>query len=349
MELNHLKELCTLNGVSGDEDKVREYIKSNILPYADTVECDSIGNLIAFKKGTKSGGHTVMISAHMDEVGFIVKEITDDGYLKFTEVGGIDDRILLAKRVFVGEDNIPGVLGVKAVHLQTKSERSSVIKIKDMYIDIGAKDKDEAQKYVKLGDYVAFNSKFRTLGDEGDLTVKAKALDDRLGCAVLMELIKETYENDIYFCFTVQEEVGLRGASVLSRRIEPKIALIIESTTASDVPGADKYEYCTMQGEGPAISIMDRASYSDKELNKFILDIAKKCGILYQFKKTTFGGNDAGAIQTGSGAVKTAVISAPARYIHSPVSTVKKSDIDNLYSLGYNVLKNIHSFNGRKG
>ncbi len=343
MNTELLKQLTDICGVSGDEERICEFIINYIKPYVTSVETDTMGNIIAFKKGTGESKNTVMVCAHTDEVGFIVTGITEDGYLKFEEVGGIDDRILLAKRVYVGENKINGVLGIKAVHLQSASERSSVIKIKDMYIDIGAKDKADAQKYVSVGDYVCFNSSMRVLSSKSP-AVKAKALDDRLGCLILMELLKTTYENDIYFCFTVQEEVGLRGASVLARRISPDVALIFECTTASDVPECEEHLYCTRQGDGPAISIMDRASYSNKSLNKFICDIADKNNIKYQFKQTTFGGNDAGAVQTLAGGAHTAVISVPARYIHSPVSMVRICDTEGAMELGGIVLKNIHNY-----
>lgn len=343
MNTELLKQLTDICGVSGDEERAAEFIINYIKPYATSIETDTMGNIIAFKKGVGKSRKTVMVCAHTDEVGFIVTGITDDGYLKFEEVGGIDDRILLAKRVFVGENKVNGVLGIKAVHLQSAGERSSVIKIKDMYIDIGAKDKADAQKYASVGDYVCFNSQFRVLGDKYP-KIKAKALDDRLGCLILMELIKNSFENDIYFCFTVQEEAGLRGASVLTRRIQPDVALVFECTTASDVPECDEFMHCTRQGEGPAISIMDRASYSNKNLNKFICKVADENNIKYQFKQTTFGGNDAGAVQTLAGGAQTAVISVPARYIHSPVSTVCISDADGALELGKCVLQYINKY-----
>lgn len=344
MDYSLLKELTLLNGVSGCEEAVSNRIREFIEPFVTRIETDTMGNLIAFKKGTGETNRRIMVSAHTDEVGFIVSSVTDDGYIKFQAVGGIDDRILLAQRVKVGNDNIDGVIGIKAVHLQTKSERNSVVKIKDMYIDIGAKDKEEALKYVSLGDYIAFNSSYRELGDEKNGVIKAKALDDRIGCAIMCELVKNTYESDIYFCFTVQEEVGLRGASVLARKINPHISIVLESTTASDVADVQNKDMCTRQGEGPALSVMDRASYSNKDLNKFISNVAKNENIPFQYKQSVFGGNDAGAIQTGAEAVATAVLSMPCRYIHSPVSTVRKTDIDNGYKLAKAVLDNINTF-----
>ena len=338
-----LKELTQLNGVSGDEGRVADFIISHIRPYADDITVDTMGNVIAFKKGTSTSDKTVVVSAHMDEVGLILSDITEKGFLKFKQVGGIDDRIMLTQRVNVitRDGEVPGVIGIKAVHLQSKAERGKIVSSDSMYIDIGAKDKKDAQKYVSKGDYIAFDSDYVEFGDG---CIKAKALDDRAGCAMMMELIKNSYDNDIYFCFNVQEEVGLRGARVVAHRLNADIAIVLESTTAADVPHTDEHLVCTVQGEGPVISIMDRASYTDKYLGKFVADIAESHGIKYQHKRTISGGNDAGALQTSASAVRVCSISLPCRYIHSPVSTVKKCDIDAMYELTDSVLGSIHKF-----
>ena len=229
-----IKELCNLSGVSGNETEVRNFIKEQITPYADEIKVDNIGNLIALKKGNSS--KKVMLSAHTDEVGFIISGINDKGFLEFKTVGGIDTRVIISKKVLVGTKKIPGVIGMKAIHLQKKSERETVPEVSSLYIDIGAKDKDEALEYVKIGDYVSFDTCFAEMSCD---TIKAKAIDDRAGCAILMELIKKPVKYDTYFCFTVQEEVGLRGARVAAHRIMPDIALVIESTTCNDVYGCE--------------------------------------------------------------------------------------------------------------
>lgn len=343
MYLDNLKELCSLNGVSGDESRVRNYILDKIKPYVDSTQIDSMGNVIALKKGTNPDSKKIMVCAHMDEVGFIVSDVTDEGFVKFKEVGGFDPRILLTQKVVIDSSSgqIKGVMGIKAVHLQTADERKKVAPIDSMYIDIGASSRVDALKFVSKGDYATFDSEYRELG-EG--LIKAKALDDRAGCALMLELVKNKYECDIYYCFTTQEEVGLRGAGVVARRLSADIAIILESTTAADVPFVDDYLKCTVQGDGPAVSIMDRASYSDKNLNKFVCDTADMANVKYQFKKTTAGGNDAGSIQIAANAVRTCVISLPCRYIHSPVSTVRKNDINEMYALVNNLLKNIKQF-----
>jgi len=336
-----IKEYTEINSVSGNEGRIRKRILDDIKPYADDIKVDSMGNIIAFKKGTSDSSKKIILAAHMDEVGFIVSDITEDGFVKFKEVGGIDPRILLAQRVVIGDNNISGVMGIKAVHLQSPEERKSVIKLKDMYIDIGAKSKEEAEKLVNKGDYVAFDSDYKEFGDN---IIKAKALDDRAGCAVMTQLIKESYDADIYFCFTVQEETGTRGAMIASRAIGADVAIILEGTTCSDTAGVKEHEHATSFGSGPVLSLMDYGSYSDMDLNRFIINLAKENDLKFQFKRTINGGNDARAFQTASVPCKTAAISVPCRYIHSPVSCANKDDIEKTYELVFCVMKNIHKF-----
>lgn len=319
-----IRELTSLNGISGNEKEVRDYIINKITGLCDTIKVDSVGNIITYKKGSNSK-YKVMLSAHMDEVGFIVAGHTDKGFIKFKPVGGIDDRILPGKRVLVGEKKLPGAIGSKPVHQQDKEEREKITKVKNLYIDIGAESKEEAEKLAPLGSYIAFDSEYVEFGHG---LIKAKALDDRVGCAVLIEALKHSYEFDLYVCFTVQEEVGLRGAQVAAFQVMPDIALVIEGTTCADVPDVDSFEYSTILGNGAALTIMDRTCYCDKELVQFLYDVAVKSNIKVQYKQTTTGGNDAGQIQrTGTG-VKIASISVPCRYIHSPVSVMSRSDFE---------------------
>jgi len=320
-----LKALTEANGVSGNERNVRELILNEIKNYCDQITVDSIGNIIAYKKGNGVDDKSIMLSSHMDEVGLIVTGITEAGFIKFKPVGGIDERILISKRVLIGEECIPGVIGIKAIHLQEPTERKNAVKIKNMYIDIGAKNKEDAEKKVSLGDFIAFDSEYIEFGHN---MVKAKALDDRLGCAVLIEMLKEKYSFNLYACFTTQEEVGLRGAKVAAYTVKPDLALVVEGTTCSDVPGTEEYQYATRLGEGPAVSIMDRASYSDRDLAMMLYHLGKKNHIKVQFKQTTFGGNDAGSIHLTGIGVPTAAISVPCRYIHSPVSVMNKDDFE---------------------
>ncbi len=333
-----LKELTMLNGVSGKETAVREYIKKQIESYADEVYVDKMGSLIAFKKG-KSAEKRFMICAHMDEIGFIVKGITDDGFLKFAEIGGIDSRLLPGKRVYVGENHIPGVIGIKAVHMATPEERKKSVKIKDMYIDIGYDSKEEAEKHTNLGDYIYFDSEYTEFGNG---KIKAKALDNRVGCANLIRLIKDAdFTYDTWCVFSVQEEIGLRGAKVAAKAINPDAALILEGTVCADTCDTPKHEHVSTMGEGPVISIMERSSRSDIEFVRLIKETAEKNSIPYQFKRTVKGGNDAGAIQVANDGVKTAVISVPCRYIHSAVSVADKIDFENTYRLALAVCNDI--------
>lgn len=324
-----IRELTSLNGVSGNEKDVRDFIIEKINNLCDSIKVDSIGNIIAYKKGSNSK-FKVMLSAHMDEVGFIVSGHTEKGFLKFKPVGGVDDRILPGKRVLVGKKALCGVIGSKPIHQQDKDEREKITKVKNLYIDIGADSKEEAEKLAPLGEFISFDSEFIELGKD---CIKAKALDDRVGCAVLIEALKHSFEFDLYACFTVQEEVGLRGAQVAAYYVMPDVALVIEGTTCADVPNVEFFEYSTILGNGAALTIMDRTCYCDKELVQFLYDVAVKNSIKVQYKQTTTGGNDSGQIQrTGTG-VKTASISVPCRYIHSPVSVMNRSDFESVERL----------------
>ncbi|MCR4693298.1 MAG: M42 family metallopeptidase [Firmicutes bacterium] len=331
-----LKELTNLSGVSGNEKKVREFIISQISDYCDKIEIDSIGNIIALKKGKQD--KKVMLAAHMDEVGFIISDITDKGFLKFKTVGGIDTRTILAKRLKIGENEVLGVIGMKAVHLQKKSERDNVPEIRDLYIDIGAKDKESAEKLVKLGDYAVFDTEYEKLGEN---TVKAKAIDDRAGCAVLIELMKKPQKYDTYFCFTTQEEVGLRGARLAAYKIKPDISLVIEATSCSDVYGFEPYESVTKMGAGAAVTFMDRTTIVDDTLRKKIFEMGKATKIPVQYKSSTSGGNDAGRIHISGEGIRTAVISLPCRYIHSCASVASLTDFTAVKNLAELFLERI--------
>lgn len=319
-----LKKLCETSGVSGDEARIREIIIEEIEPYADKITVDIMGNLIAFKKGISSD-KKLMLCAHMDEVGFIVTEITKEGYLKFQTVGGVDGRVLVGKRVKVGKNALAGVVSLKAIHLQTKSERENAVKEKDLYIDIGAKDKEDAEKYVSPGDYVAFDTEF---GEFGDGFYKGKAFDDRCGCAAMLNAIKCECAYDTYFCFTVQEECGCRGAQICANRIGADAAMILESTTCADVSAVPAHLEVTTQKGGAAISLLDRGSYSDVQLTKKLYALCEKEGIKVQYKRTTMGANDARAVQTAVGGTLTCVVSVPCRYLHSHVGVISKIDYE---------------------
>lgn len=333
-----LKDLCLLNGTSGDEGSVREYIIREIKDYCD-FKIDQLGSIIAFKKGNKTPNKKVMFAAHMDEVGFIVTYITDDGYLKFSPVGGIDPRVVIDRVVKI--NNIKGVIGAKAVHLLSSEEKKSAPSFDNLFIDIGAKNKSEALKYVSLGDYVYFESDYLEFG-EGYL--KAKALDDRIGCQLLIEMIKSELEYDTYFCFNVQEEVGLRGSTCTSYQVQSDVSIILESTTAADLCEVSGEKRCCVLGNGPVVSFMDGRTIYDKDLFKFAFEMAKQNNIKIQTKTAIAGGNDAGAIQTSGKGSKVLAISLPCRYIHSASSIVKLEDIEETRKLLKAILQRIYDW-----
>jgi len=325
-----LKRLSDARGVSGNEDAVRAILVEEIRPHVDEYRVDTIGNLIAMvrARGVETP-HRVMVAAHMDEVGLMVVRIDKDGVLRFRTVGGVDPRVLIAKRVLVGKEAIPGVIGMKPIHLLTEEERKQVAKVEQMYIDIGAKGKDDAESVVKVGDYVSFATQARLLGR----VVMGKAFDDRAGCAVLAELVKERYSVDLVAAFTVQEEVGLRGARVAAYGIEPEIGFALEGTICDDLPREEDVTPVTRLGKGPAITVMDRSMIADRHLVDLLVRTAEAEGIPHQFKAPGLGGTDAGAIHMSREGVPSVAVSVPARYIHTPVSLVSLDDFEGAVAL----------------
>lgn len=324
-----LKLLTEASGVSGNEKEVRNLIVSQIKDYVDNIKIDKLGNIIAYKKGKKTS-KTVMVTAHMDEVGLLVKDIDSSGLLKFMTVGGIDKRILVSKPVLVGNDKIYGVIGAKPIHLQNRTEWENALEIDDLYIDIGANSKEDAKKYVKIGDYVSFYSPYREFGDN---LLKAKALDNRVGCSMLINLLKEKNDISFYGVFTVMEELGLVGAGPAAYEVEPDISIVLEGTLCYDVPKLDSHLVPTYLGKGPAISLVDRTTLFNPALREKVVDIAKKYNIPYQYRKTSMGGNDSGKIHTTKSGSLTTTISVPCRYIHSPTSVMSLEDYNNTYKL----------------
>lgn len=327
--LETLKTLCLINGTSGREEKVRDYILSRISDKAE-ITVDNMGNIIAFVRGRKEAKNKVMISAHMDEVGFIIRGITDDGFLKFTTVGGIDEKVIYARDLAVGEKEIPGVVCVRPIHLLEGDEKEKCPKTKDMTIDIGAENKEEAEKYVQVGDSAYFFSDYIEFGDG---LIKSKAIDDRFGCAAMIKMIEDGVEYDTYFTFVTQEEIGLRGATAAAFTVAPDYAIVLESTTASDINDTDDINSVCKLGEGAVVSFMDRATLYDRDLFRFSKKVADENNIKWQTKTMVAGGNDAGAIHKSRRGVKTLAVSIPCRYIHSASSVAKKSDLQAVYDL----------------
>ncbi len=333
-----LKDLCLLNGTSGDEVRVRDYIINEIKEYS-TYEVDNLGSIIAYKKGKKKPNKTVCINAHMDEVGFIITGITSDGYLRFAPVGGIDTKVCLDRAVTVGENRINGVIADKAYHLLEDGEKDKAPSFDKLLIDIGAKSETEAQSVVSLGDFAYFESDYTELGNG---YIKAKALDDRIGCMLMIELIKSELEYDTVFCFNVQEEVGLRGSKCTSFAVGADISIVLEATTAGDLDGVTGADRVCVLGNGGVVSFMDNRTIYDRELYKLAMNTASENNIPVQTKTAVAGGNDAGSIQTSGKGAKVMALSLPCRYIHSPSSVVKKSDIDNTRKLLKEILKIIY-------
>lgn len=324
-----LQALCRLNGTSGREDSVRDYILSKIEGKAE-VTVDPLGNVLAFVRGEARAKKTVMLTAHMDEVGFIVNGITDDGYLRFSPVGGIDNKVIAGRCVTVGEEHIPGVIGIQAIHLTDKAESGKVPDVRDLYIDIGASDRAEAEAKVSVGDAACFVSDFGFLGTH---KVKSKAIDDRFGCALLLDMIEHGISHDAWFCFLTQEEIGLRGAGVAAYRVQPDYAIVLEATTAADVAGVADADSVCRQGDGAVVSFMDRRTVYDRTLFRHAFSVAARLGIACQTKTAVAGGNDAGAIHQANGGVRTLAVSLPCRYIHSAVCVADTRDVQSCRAL----------------
>ena len=324
-----LKKLCTAGGISGDEGGIREIILEEIRPLADSIKIDPLGNIIAFKKGKISPSHKLMISAHMDEVGFIVTDILPDGQLKFECVGGILDSAAFAKQVFVGRERLPGVVCCKPLHVLKQGERGKNPPIDSLTIDIGAQSREDAAKYVHHGDSIIFDSIY----EHKDGRIISKAIDDRFGCFVLIALMRSELACDMTFTFVVQEEIGLRGSTAAAYTVSPESAVVIEATTAADIPGSENEKRVCCVGGGAVVSFMDRSTIYDKEYYKLAMEIADNNSIPAQTKTVIAGGNDSGAIHRSRGGVRTIAVSVPCRYLHANAGLISESDADAVIDL----------------
>lgn len=333
-------------GPSGCEDRVRDMIDTRARTVAHSVKKDRLGNLIC-KMSFGEGERTkIMLSAHMDEVGFMIDGIRSDGMLTFGAVGGIDASVVAGRKVFVGNEKelIRGVICSKAVHHKEKDERQKATPKDKLYIDVGFDSKEEAEKRVKIGDFATFDSEFYRFGKNGN-TIKGKALDDRMGCAALLEvmdaLAKEplTENVDVYFCFTVREEIGYSGARVAAAQIAPELALVLESTAIGDIPETPAHRRVADVGKGVVISVADRATIYDREAVERALAIANQNGIAAQIKRYVSGGNDAGKIHKALSGIKTLAMSVPTRYLHSPSCVAKIDDYISQRDLTLEIIK----------
>ncbi len=338
--LNDLQALCALNGISGDEGAVRTYLEERIarMPGILEMRTDALGNLLVHKQGAKSVAHTILVGAHMDEVGMVVTGIRPDGTLSVAAVGGVDADVVLGRAVTVGDKHLPGVIGSAPVHQLSAKERDEKPEFSALYADIGAKDAEEAKQYVSPGDSICFVGDFARLGGG---RVTAKAIDDRFGCAVMLKLLEGELPVDTWFCFFVQEEIGLRGSRTAAFAVNPDFALILEATTAADLDGVTGDAAVCRLGAGPVVSFMDRSTIYDKELYRIAFGEAERLGIPCQPKSRIAGGNDSGAVHLTREGVRTLAISVPCRCLHSPSCTAQESDMEQCLALTEIMLERI--------
>jgi len=315
-----LEKLCNAVGVSGDEGEVRKIVLDEVKPYANEVKVDALGSVLATKRGTGRNRPRVMLDAHMDEIGFMIVADDGDGLYRFEHVGGIDDRHLLGKQVIVGRDHTPGVIGAAPIHLLSPDSRTRKVGVDSMRIDLGPNGK------AKVGDRATFATQFRRAGP----SILSKSIDDRIGVAILIELLKHAPANvDLCLAFSVQEEIGLHGAKVAAHYFDPDLAFAIDSTPAHDLPmhdGSESVTYNTKLGLGPAIYTVDGHTVHDPRLVHFLTETADAEGIPYQLRQPGGGGTDASAIQSARTGVPSVSVSVPHRYTHSPISISRVDD-----------------------
>lgn len=333
--LKLLKQLCLLDGTSGDEDAVREFIISQIDGHCD-YKTDNLGNILCFKKGKNRACKKVMLDAHMDEVGIIITSVTNDGFLKFKTVGGIDTSALMFRKVKIN-GKINGIIGGKPIHLIKGDAGKKLPEQDSLYIDIGTSSKEKALEIINIGDRAVLQSDFVISGKN----IKAKAIDDRIGCAVLINLLKSDSEYDFYASFSVQEEIGTRGAKTAAYSINPDAALVIEATTAADIADVpDDRKVCKL-GKGAAISFMDKGTVYDKNYYHAALQSGLPC----QPKQAVAGGNNSAGIHLTREGVRTLAISLPCRYIHSSSCVANIEDCKSIETLAKYMLNGICSGN----
>jgi putative aminopeptidase FrvX len=319
-QFNLLEKLCNACAVSGDEGEVRKIVLEEVQPFANEVKVDAMGNVLVTKKGSGKDCPRVMLDAHMDEVGFILVSDEGDGIFHFQTVGGINPGNLPGKPLLVGKDHLPGVIGVKPIHLTDAGELKHKPSLDSLRIDVGPNGK------AKPGEWATFATRFKRVGP----SIMAKSLDDRIGVATLIELVKHAPQNiDLLATFTVQEEVGLRGAKVAAYAFEPDLAIAIDSTPAYDMPkydGSENTTYNTKLGYGPAIYIYNRATIDDPRLVQFLKETAEAEGIPCQIRQPGGGGTNAGAIQRTRAGVPVVSVSVPGRYAHTPIGLCRVDD-----------------------
>lgn len=338
-----MKELSLTPGVSGSEEKIAEIIERELKDTVDSIERDTMGNLIATKKGEKKAP-TIMLAAHMDEIGLMVSYIDDKGYLKFTTIGGINDQMLMNQTVVVhgSKGDVVGVIGSKPPHVTKPEERNKVIKASDMFIDIGACSKEDAEEMVSVGDVITFKSWFEEFPND---LIMGKALDNRVGCYVMMEVLKRVDTRaTVYGVGTVQEEVGLKGAKTSAFKLDPDMAIALDVTLSGDHPGIKPEEAPVVMGKGPALVLADasgRGILTAKSIKEMLMKSGDENDIDYQLEVSDGGTTDGTAIHLTKEGIATGVLSVPTRYIHTTVSVCSMKDIESTIQLITTAINNL--------
>jgi len=340
-----LERLSNACGVAGREDEVRTLMKELMKPHVDEIKEDKLGNIIGIRKG-KEGTPKVMLAAHMDEIGLMVKNITKEGFIHFTKIGGIDDRVLMAQKVFVHTNKGPitGVIGSKPPHILKEDEKKRVIEADELFIDVGATSKEEAQKIgLRVGDPISFDIKFARVGKDA---VAGKAFDDRVGCAALIETLKRLRKVDctVYVVGTIQEEVGLRGATVAAFQLCPDVGVALDVTVAGDVPGVEEVEAPIKMRKGPSLTVTDYGLITHPKVLRWLIDAAEESKVPYQLETGLAGTTDAARIALTREGVPSGVISIPTRYIHSPASLLSLRDLENAVRLTVAAINNVEKY-----
>ena len=332
MDVGVLRRLSEAYGPPGYEGEVRELLRGELEGYADRVEVDRLGNIFFHHVGE---GPLVMLAAHMDEVGILITHIEEEGFLRFHPLGGIAERILPGQRFRLRgrRGELRGIIGTKPPHIMKEEERRKVVPLEELFIDVGAGSRGEAEnRGCHIGMTGVFDTAFTELGDG---YLMGKAFDDRAGCTVLVEAFKRLCETDVNLIAvgTVQEEVGLRGARTAAWQIEPDYALALEGTFAADVPGSKPHQMSARLRRGPVITIVDRATITHPKVLRTLIEAAEAEGIPYQFKEMPMGGTDAGAIHLSKGGVPSGTVAVPCRYIHGPAAIAHMEDFENTIRL----------------
>lgn len=344
IDVSLLKQICEIPGAPGFEKPVRDLVVSLVSPHVDEVRIDNIGNVISLKKGTRNpDGKRVMLAAHLDEIGFIVSHIDEQGFLRFNTLGGFDPKTLTAQRVIVhGKKDLIGVMGSKPIHVMTPEEKTKLPKTTDFFIDLGM-PKEEVDKYITIGDPVTRDRELIEMGD----CVNCKSIDNRVAVFIVIEALKQLKNPayDVYAAFTVQEEVGIRGANVAAHQINPDFGIALDTTIAFDVPGAAAHEKVTELGKGTAIKIMDAMTICDYRMVAFMKQVAMKEAISWQPELLTAGGTDTAGVQRmGKQGAIAGAISIPTRHLHQVIEMAHKKDISDSIALLVACLEQLDSY-----